>query len=157
MEQLPKKSSEQSISISRLRDILERGEISLYSGTISTHAVVESVAKIKSAFPMLPPGFYDAFASRIIDNQFCDERLRDAVNFVIDNCIYPTPTIANFISFDRTVKFKTHDEMCKEAMTYPQVWQQWLPVRFPNMPKTVWVFANDIERYKLTEYVVKPL
>lgn len=117
---------------------------------------MQAVVAIKKAFPSLPTGFYDMFDSRIKDNNFTANRLNDAVTHVIDNCIYPTPTIANFISFDRTVKFKTHDEMCKEAMTYPQVWQQWLPVRFPNMPKTVWVFANDIEKYKLTEYVVKP-
>ena len=118
---------------------------------------MQAVVAIKKAFPSLPTSFYDMFDNRIKDNKFTANRLRDAVIHVIDNCVYPTPTIANFISFDRTVKFKTHDEMCKEAMTYPQVWQQWLPVRFPNMPKTVWVFANDIERYKLTEYVVKPI
>ena len=95
------------------------------------------------------------FGDRVIANKFTAQRLKDAVTYVIDNCPYPTPTIANFISFDRTVKFRTHEEMCKEALTYQQVWQEWLPVKMPNMPKTVWIFANDIEKYKLAEYVVK--
>ena len=149
VEQLPSKFLVQSTSISRLRDILEKGELSLYSGSLTTPVVVGCVAKIKSAFPQLPGEFYDVFASRVVDNEFCDERLTDAVNFVIDNCIYPQPTIANFISYDRTVKFKTHEQMCKEDL-----WSSHVAVKFPDMPKVVWVFANDVERYKLTKYVV---
>ena len=137
---------------------VQKESISLYADDpAGVKDIIKAAAVIKKSFPSLPQGFYDVFGDRIRANNFTANRLKDAVTHVIDNCIYPTPTIANFISFDRTVKFKTHDEMCKEAMTYPQVWQQWLPVRFPNMPKTVWVFANDIEKYKLTEYVVKPL
>ena len=129
---------------------IERDEVSLYKGELTTAVVVDSVAKIKKAFPQLPAGFYDAFTDRIKDNEFCDERLTDAVNFVIDNCIYPQPTIANFISYDKTVKFKTHEQMCKEDL-----WSSHVAVKFPDMPKVVWVYANDVERYKLIKYIVK--
>lgn len=119
---------------------------------------MQAVVAIKKAFPSLPTSFYDMFDNRIKDNKFTANRLRDAVIHVIDNCIYPTPTIANFISFDRTLKFKTHEEMCKEALTYEQIWKQWLPVKFPNLPRIVWVFENDIVKYKLEAYLVnKPL
>lgn len=130
-------------------------EISIYAGELTARAVIDNVAKIKMAFPALPAGFYDILGERIKENNFCDARLRDAIAFVIDNCLYPTPTIANFISFDRTIKFRTHEEMCKEALTYQQVWREWLPVKMPNMPKTVWIFANDIEKYNLKDFVVK--
>lgn len=116
--------------------------------------MVASVAKIKSAFPSLPGSFYDTFAERIVDNNFCDERLKDAVNFVIDHCIYPTPTVANFISFDRTLKFKTYAEMCKEALTSDSVWNQWLPLKFPDLPAIIWAHENDIVKYKLIIYQV---
>lgn len=137
-----------------MRDSLQNNEISLYSGQLTTQVVVASVAKIKAAFPALPGGFYDTLADRITANGFCDERLRDAVNHVIDNCPYPTPTIANFISYDRTVKFKTYDEMCKEALTSDSIWREWLAVKYPDMPKTVWVHANDVQKYNLQKYVI---
>lgn len=100
----------------------------------------------------MPAGFYDAFTDRIQANEFCDERLTDAVNYVIDNCVYPTPTIANFISYDRTVKFKTWNEMTKEDL-----WDTYLPVKFPDRPKVIWVHANDIAAYKLEKYMVNEL
>ena len=155
MEQLPSRYLDQSTSIFQSKDIQDNNAISIYSGALTQPVVVASVVQIKSAFPSLPAGFYDVFISRVKENGFCDERLVDAVNYVIDNCIYPTPTIANFISFDRTIKFRTHEEMCKEAMTYQQVWKEWLPVKMPNMPKTVWIFANDIEKYNLKTFIVK--
>ncbi len=137
-----------------MRDILNKGEISLYSGSLSTPVVVANVARIKAAFPSLPGEFYDTFTARIVDNEFCDERLSDAVNYVIDHCIYPMPTIANFISYDRTVKFKTYDEMCKEALTSDSIWREWLAVKYPDMPKTVWIHANDVQKYNLQKYVI---
>lgn len=149
------RSSERSVSISQLRDTQEEDEISLYKGKLTTKGVVASVAKIKAAFPALPGSFYDALSERIIDNGFCDQRLKDAVNFVIDNCRYPTPTVADFITFNQTVKFKTHDQMCLEALNYPDIWKQWLPVKLPDRPKVVWIHANDIDRYKLQDYLVK--
>lgn len=60
---------------------------------------MESIKKIKLAFPDLPAGFYDVLSERIKSKGFSDERLNDAVNHVIDTCKYPKPTVANFISF----------------------------------------------------------
>lgn len=129
--------------------------VSIYAGTLTNEVALSNIVKIKAAFPALPGSFYDVLSSRLIDKGFCDTRLNDAVNHVIDNCIYPTPSIAEFISFDRTIKVKTHEEMCKEAMTYEQIWDTWLPIKFPELPKVLWVHANDIEKYKLTQYRVK--
>jgi hypothetical protein len=148
MEQLPKKFSEQSTSISRLKDILSKGEISLYKGKLTTPAVVASVAKIKAAFPALPGSFYDTFTERIIDNEFCDERLTAAVNCVIDNCLYPTPTIAQFISFDRRVKFYTYEEMLKMSSENVDIWKNYAAIDL-GLPKKVWCHINDIEKYDL--------
>lgn len=134
----------------------EKTEISLYNDTLAgPKDIIDASVRVKKAFPALPKSFYDTFDDRIRDKGFTVQRLKDAVNYVIDNCQYPTPTIANFISFDRTIKFRTHEEMCKEAMTYQQVWKEWLPVKMPNMPKTVWIFANDIEKYNLKTFIVK--
>lgn len=128
------------------------GEISLYTGELTPKVVIESVATIKKAFPALPAGFYDVFTDRIKENGFCDDRLRDAVNSVIDNCVYPQPTIAQFISYDKRLKFKTWHEMTKE-----DCWGTYLPVQLPDRPKVIWVHANDIAAYKLEKYRVNTI
>ena len=149
MEQLPSKYSQPSTSISRLRDFPENGEVSLYNGTLTTPVVVSCVAKIKACFPALQEGFYKTLTERIVDKEFCDERLKDAVNHVIDNCRYPQPSIADFINFDKTIKFKTWYEMTRDGD-----WGTYYPVKFPDRPKTVWIHANDISQYKLEKYLV---
>jgi len=144
MEQHPQRSLK-----SLRRSSEATGEISLYSGLLTPAAVIDNVATIKKAFPGLPAGFYDVFADRIKENGFCDERLHDAVADVIDNCVYPIPTIANFISYDRTVKFKTHDQMCKEDL-----WSSHQAVKLPDLPKVIWIHSNDIAAHKLEKYLV---
>lgn len=61
--------------------------------------------KVSQAFPTLPEPFYDLLCERIKEHGFTDERLKKSVNYVIDHCIYPTPTIAQFISFDKDEPF----------------------------------------------------
>lgn len=63
------------------------------------------------SFPALSGAFYDMLTDRLFANSFCDERLNMAVEHVIDNCIYPTPTIAQFISFDRKIKLYDYRQM----------------------------------------------
>lgn len=111
--------------------------------------VMQITAMIKKSFPTLPKGFYDMFDDRIIANKFTVQRLKDAVTHVIDNCRYPQPSIADFISYDKTLKFKTWDDMTKEDL-----WNTYLPVKFPDRPKVIWVHANDIAAYKLEKYMV---
>jgi hypothetical protein len=71
-----------------------------------------NVAKIKMAFPELDRDFYSILKSRIIDKGFSDQRLNDAVNHVIDTCQYPTPTLANILSFDKRVKILSYHDLC---------------------------------------------
>lgn len=91
----------------------EKGEtyLSLYNGELTPKVVTESMAEIKAAFPALPAEFFTILSRRIKDNGFSDDRIRDAVRHVIDNCIYPSPTIAQFISFDKNVRLYTYFEM----------------------------------------------
>ena len=76
---------------------------SIYNGELTSHCVLESIKKIRDAFPGLPTGFFNIFQDRLKDHKFCDERLKDAVNYVIDNCQYPNPQIADFITYDKKI------------------------------------------------------
>jgi hypothetical protein len=139
--------------------IPQTDKISLYADPLAgTKEIIAAQVRIKKSFPALPAGFYDTLDDRIRENGFTVQRLKDAVSYVIDNCPYPTPMIANFISYDKTIKFRTYNEMLKEAVPYEinsVLWKEWLPVKFPHLPATVWVHANDVARYDLSKYQVK--
>lgn len=126
-------------------------DISIYKGELTQKNIVSNVAIIKKSFPSLPTGFYDVLIDRLKANEFSDQRLNDAVNHVIDTCIYPTPTIANFISFDKKIKTYTYNQvidMLDEGDD--KAFDHYKPVKFNNLPALVWVHINDIAQYKLT-------
>jgi hypothetical protein len=82
---------------------VEDNTVSIYKGNLTDKGIIEGVAVIKKAFPALPLDFYDVLIDRLRVNEFSDNRFRDAVVYVIDVCVYPTPTIANFISYDKRI------------------------------------------------------
>jgi hypothetical protein len=132
---------------------LSQNEISIYKGDLTDKILVESVVKVKKAFPSLPVDFYDIFTDRIRDNGFNDSRLKDAVNFVIDNCIYPTPTIAQFIGFDKRIKLHSYTDYLKLVHQYGgEINNSYKPVKFPDREKLVWVHVDDMKIAKLSEY-----
>lgn len=102
---------------------------------------------------MLTDQYFDLLRERLDAHGFSDERLRDAVNYVIDNFKWSSPpAIANFISFDRTFKIYTYEEIMKKANEFGQeVWNNYKAVKFRGRPKKVWVHVNDIELYGLKD------
>jgi len=93
-------------------------QISIYRGTLDKVIIVENLGRIKAAFPSLPPEFFKIFGERIKDKGFTNERLKEAVNNVIDNCQYPTPTLANFLSFDKRIKVYSYNEYCNAITSH---------------------------------------
>jgi len=47
----------------------------------------------------------------ILKEDFGDNRLLDAVDYVVKNCIYPRPTIANFLSYDNRIKLYSYNDI----------------------------------------------
>jgi len=117
---------------------------------LSTQVVIKNIAKIKRAFPALPEGFYEVFSERIKANGFTDQRLMDAVTHVIDTCVYPTPTIAQFISFDKTVKVFKYTEIIKMIEDGdPNAFDRYKRIEMDGLPEAVWIHVNDIAKYNL--------
>jgi hypothetical protein len=127
-----------------------QNEISIYQGELTPIHVLKEIARTKISFPSLPDSFFDILRDRIEDNNFTDQRLTDAVNNVIDNCVYPIPTIANFITFDRRIKLYTYSQYCKLADEGDG--KNYLPVKVGNNTKPVWAHINDINEYKLEKW-----
>lgn len=106
------------------------------------------------AFPELPNEFYDILSERIVDAGFSDERLIDGINNVIDTCMYPRPTIAQFISWDKKVPMFTYDQMLKksdEAGIGIKFWDYYKSFMLKEKAVRVWIHVNDVKQYNITE------
>lgn len=128
---------------------LEDGQyyISAYKGELTAPGVTENMAKIKAAFPGLHIGFYAVFAERIREAGFTDERLGDAVKYVIDNCIYPSPTIANFLAYDKRIKLFSYVDMLDKVHTGgAQVWEYYGKRKIDGV--VYWYLLADDLNYK---------
>ena len=129
--------------------------VSLYTGTLTDKCLLSAVVTIKKAFPALPKDFYDVFMDRIKANEFNDARLNDAICFVIDNCPYPTPTIANFIAFDKRIKLLSYNDYVDMVAKYgPEVNNTYKPVKLPEREKPVWINIDDIKAAKMESYMI---
>lgn len=104
----------QQCSIKSLVETKEGSSISVYNDELTNKGLVSGIAKIKGAFPTLPLEFFDIISDRFIEKGFTDERIKDSVNYVIDNCQYPTPAMAQFLSFDKRRKLYTYHEMLQK-------------------------------------------
>ena len=124
-------------------------EISIYqSGRLSRDTLSKETAKILQAFPKMPMPTFNLLKDRFVENKFTDERLRDSVNYVIDNYqgFDKTPNIADFIIYDKKVKFFNFEETQK-------IGQENLAMVDLGFSTPRWVYREDAERYKLKLWV----
>ena len=93
----------------------QTNSISVYKGELTKRCIVEVNIIIQQAFPALSDGFFTQFNRMIVD--FTDQRLRDSVDHVIRTCIYPTPTIASFLSYDNRIDLYLYFDIKKMCST----------------------------------------
>ena len=127
-------------------------EISIYSGELTNEITQIGMLKAKSAFPALPNNFFLTLTDRIIANGFSDKRLIDAVNHVIDNHVYPEPSIAEFISFDRKIKLYSHQDILKLVEEFGAVvWGDYesKKLSISGGMKTVWISKLELKKYNI--------
>lgn len=69
--------------------------------------------RLKAAFPKMSDNkeFFNLLSERVVANGFSNERLKDAVNHVLDNFQYKELVISDIIKFDRRVKLYTYGEV----------------------------------------------
>ena len=124
-------------------------EISVYKDQLTTPEIIQSTIRLKKAFPTLSKEFFDIFSERIKENNFTDNRLKDSINHVIDNCIYPQPTIAQFITYDKKVKLYNHNDIVKMLSDNPDSFKSYRPVKVNKLSRPMYAHINDIEMYGL--------
>ncbi|MDR1373160.1 MAG: hypothetical protein LBJ17_08635, partial [Dysgonamonadaceae bacterium] len=97
----------------------EKGEtsISVFTDRPATNEEIEIwIAKLHFAFPKMEPGFWSVLSERIHATNFTVERLKEAVNNVLDNFHYKELTVSDIIGYDRRERLYTYKEVCKEWM-----------------------------------------
>jgi predicted transposase/invertase (TIGR01784 family) len=73
-------------------------------------------------------------ALRMREKGFSDQRMIDAINNVIDSCQYPTPTMANFLSFDKRVKIYTYNEVCDKVTKQEATFEDFEIIKISGEP-----------------------
>jgi len=120
----------------------ENYEISIYTDKLTTAGIVSNVARIKQAFSQLELGWYDVLTDMLRKCNFTDKRLSDSVDHVIKTCVYPHPTIAQFLSFDKKVKVNSYNDMIRLVDEFGRsVWDEYNTIDLPNGKKG-WIKNN---------------
>lgn len=128
---------------------VQNDSISIYKDELTTIEVINQFKKLKLSFPQLSEGFYDILSDRIKKNGFTDKRLKDAIDNLIDNYIYPLPSIASIISFDKRIKLLTYYQMCDLAYHFGKsVWCNYKVIK-TNAKQRMYASITDIELYHL--------
>ena len=133
---------------------IRNNEISLYNGKLTAETVKSIKKSLTIAFPELSESFFDMFFDRIKANNFSDARLKDAVNHVIDTCVYPKPAIANFILFDKKIKLVKHQQIVElNQRSTENEFANYAALELPGADKVVWALLSDVEGTKLEKYI----
>lgn len=106
--------------------------------------------KLKEAFPDLSTGFFDMLQDRLKANNFNDQRLEYAINKVIDECIYPKPTIAQIIQHDKTIKTYSYNEVLEIHNKTGNAFKFYRPVKIDNNIR--YMELDNIEKYGFEIY-----
>lgn len=118
-------------------------EISLYKDEPANDELIkQSCEKLSYAFPQLEKGFYAIFIDRIKDKKMTCKQLKDAVNHVIDTCVYPTPTIANFTNFDKKMKLYNYAQL-SEFLCKGEVVKDFEKFYVEGIKKPFWIRLSE--------------
>jgi hypothetical protein len=95
-------------------------EISIYKGDLTKAALIEQTKRVLKMFPKFPEPMLEELKDAFAHNGFTDGRMRDSINHVRDT--YEgwdkLPNIANFIQFDRKIKFYDYSELLEQSKDF---------------------------------------
>ena len=84
-------------------------ELSIYEPSAPTAPVLAwAVKTLRACYPETNQGVFDVILERIKENNWGDKRIKDAVNYLVDNHIYKSINPANIMSFDKKEKLYTY-------------------------------------------------
>lgn len=123
--------------------------MTIYKGELTMETATKCIAKVKAAFPALAPEFYKVLIERLKDKEFSDQRMTDAINNVIDTCQYPTPTLANFLSYDRRMKLLDYNQLVNLVTSQQASWESFTRIKMNG--KFFYVRNSEKELYNIPD------
>lgn len=85
----------------------------MYQGpSASPSEIAIAMSRLKAAFSKMDNSFFNLLTERVISNNFSAERLKDAINQILDHYKYKELSIADIIQYDKKVKLYSHSEVC---------------------------------------------
>lgn len=101
-----------------IRQTPNGAELSIYTDTqAEPKEIAIAVKKLSVAFPRQHLDFWTLLAERIWAKGFSITRLKEAIEYVLDNFQYKELNIADIIKFDRRVKLYSGREFVKAQMS----------------------------------------
>ena len=123
---------------------LKTDSVSVYRGDLVTDKTAATgMLMLTQAFPSLGKGWFTILREMIKDDGFTESRFTDAVKHVIRTCVYPTPTVANILSWDKRVKIYTYHDIC-DRVTGGDLF-----VNYKRLENGRYVDRLDAENYSL--------
>ena len=119
-ELIPRPTTKTSCAMSRKESpgaIMKNSDgemsISIFGGCpASPDEIAVGMKRLKVAFPKMDNAFFNLLAERVMDNGFSSERLKHAINHVLDNFQYKELNISDIIRFDRRARLYSYNEVC---------------------------------------------
>lgn len=117
-----------------LQPLQKNSELSLYTDDkLDQMTFAHGMKRIKQAFPKLPADWYDLLKERCKEKNFTKQQFYDAVNNLVDTCVYPEPTIAQILNWNQTVESFTYQEILDFTKTFSprernNYWNQFIAV-----------------------------
>jgi len=136
-------------------DYLEKvsNKLSIYGkGEVTTECLAKGKKIIKASKPELPNGWYDVLDYMIEENGFTDQRFIDAVEVMITTCVYPKPSHADILSYDKFIDAYTWEELLDNVRNAsPEYRGKYLQsfVRIIHYGEERWCKREDATKYKL--------
>jgi len=121
-------------------------ELSIYNDSLTPECLSSQIAKVFKAFPNIDDkDYFNILKERFIKNNFTDNRVKDAVNHVIDTCVYPKPAIAEFLQYDKSIKLLTYNQYAQLG----ELAEQYKSVKIVGCDIPLWCHVREIQKYKL--------
>jgi hypothetical protein len=118
--------------------------------------IAKELLRLRNAFPALPTSFFEVLTDRLIEKKISNKKLSDAVDYLIDNFIYPTPTIGNILTFDKKAKVYSYGDICKINNDTQTAFSDYRPIEIEGMEnKVYWASVIDIQRFGLKVKKIK--
>lgn len=108
--------------------------VSIYNDNIANDEfILEQIKRLYICFPDTNKEIFKELFNRIKANEFTEKRLQDAIDNIIDTHTFKTITVADVISYDKTIDIYSYVDVCNIAYEKgAEIWDNFSKVVIGN-------------------------